>query len=141
MDQADPLETREIVRESDVNFQNMRTLFHIWFETFKTQKVTVRDISEAAEHNQELYDALFAVAGRKGKFDQPYLGYWLRKHRNKIMDEIQLIEAGRNRTNTTQWQMVSLNSQGPVRENVLKLQDVKSNPESTGKVKNDIETI
>jgi hypothetical protein len=139
------LETREIVRESDVYAQNIRSFFFAWHETFGERSVNVQEISKAAESNDELQDVLYSVAGRHGKFDPKALGYVLRKNKNKIFDGLQLIHDGaKGRNKIVHWKMVDIHGPQQRSEKVVQLPTMRNQaqePKGVSGGKNDVETF
>ena len=90
----DPLLAAEGLREQDPDLEGMRLLFTAWNEVVPTgSSVTaVGLLAMATELNQDLRDALQLVCSEKPNGRR--LGFWLRSHRNRIVDGLQLLHAG-----------------------------------------------
>lgn len=145
LDQADPWDTSEVVRETDVYAQNMRSFFSIWHETFGERSVNVQEITRAADNDNELQDVLYAIAGRHGKYDQKALGYVLRSNKHKIFDGLQLVHDGtKGRNKIVHWKMVDMHGPQQKSEKVVQLPtraNQAQKPTQGPGGKNDIETI
>lgn len=103
----DPLLTSEELRENDPDIEAMRLLFSAWHKSFGDTPVTVADvIDEGASIGQseveELRDALQLVCAEKPNSRR--LGYWLRSHRDRIVDGLQLKPGPHGgRSNVARW--------------------------------------
>jgi len=90
----DPLLPAEGLRDQDPDLEAMRLLFTAW------EKVVADDMPVTAAEllnmggaiNQDLHDALQLVCSEKPNGRR--LGFWLRSHRNRIVDGLQLRHAG-----------------------------------------------
>jgi putative DNA primase/helicase len=93
----DPLLTSEELREQDPDLEAMRLLYLSWQASFGERPVTVAEViaeslSVGQSANEELRDALKLVC-----LDKPqsrHLGYWIRAHRERIIDGMKLCKAG-----------------------------------------------
>jgi putative DNA primase/helicase len=99
----DPLLASEGLREQDPDLDAMRQLFGAWESAFGSTPKTVAEIVAAGmdtfmEPNSsgpvhpELRDALQLVCSEK--VNSRRLGYWLRAHRDRIIDGMQLVQMG-----------------------------------------------
>lgn len=93
----DPLVTSEELRAADPDMEGMRLVYSAWFEKFGTKAVTVSEVISAASSvgqsaNDDLRDALQLVCAEKANARR--LGGWLRSHRERIIDDMQLKQAG-----------------------------------------------
>lgn len=97
----DPLSASEGLRDQDPDIEAMRLLYSAWFSLHSSKPVTVSDIISAANEAQDfsgnyvhadLRDALQIVCAEKPNSRR--LGYWLRAHRDKIVDGLQLRQSG-----------------------------------------------
>jgi putative DNA primase/helicase len=98
----DPLGGAEALRESDPDLEAMRALFSAWLEIPSLNKpCTVAEIIKVGMEYMlgggdsacpELRDALQLVCSEK--VNSRRLGIWLRNHRDRIVDGMQLIRAG-----------------------------------------------
>lgn len=99
----DPLSPADVLRETDPDLETTRSMFSAWHKTFATDAATVAEAIAKARsvtprfdggsdpHHPELRDAIQAAAG--DKLDSRRLGFWLRKHRDRIVDGQQLKQA------------------------------------------------
>lgn len=91
----DPLGGAEALREVDPDIEAMRALFNAWIATpFTNPDVTVSQVVELGmkDGHGDLYDALQLVCSEK--VNSRRLGYWLRTHRDRIVDDLQLKRSG-----------------------------------------------
>ena len=98
---SDPLKASEGLRDQDPDIEAMRLLFSSWSAIFGTSPTTVADVVAAGMEtapmssnytNAELRDALQLVCSEKPNSRR--LGYWLRAHRERIVDGLQLRQSG-----------------------------------------------
>ncbi len=99
----DPLQPAEALRETDPDLETTRALFAAWRAMFEDTPTTVQEaIAKAREShprfdggtevaNGELRDAIQGAAG--DKMDSRRLGGWLRRHKDRIVDGLQLQQA------------------------------------------------
>ncbi len=97
----DPLEASEGLRDQDPDIEAMRLLFSSWYASFASIPTTVADVVTAGMAttpmssdyiNADLRDALQLVCAEKPNSRR--LGYWLRAHRERIVDGLQLRQSG-----------------------------------------------
>lgn len=93
----DPLLTSEELREQDPDLEAMRLMYTAWWQSFSDRAVTVAEVinegqSLGQSENEELRDALQLVCAEKPNSRR--LGFWLRSHRERIIDGLQLRQAG-----------------------------------------------
>lgn len=106
----DPLFTSEALREQDPDLEAMRLMYMAWNEVFGERSVTVAEvINESASVgqilNEELRDALHLVCAEKPSGRR--LGFWLRAHRERIIDGLQLHQAGNDgHAKVARWRVV-----------------------------------
>lgn len=111
----DPLLTAEALREADPDLEAMRALFVAWRECRQiTQAVTAAEVVAAAGGSDgkdsgldlDLREALQVVCSEK--INSRRLGNWLRAHRDKIVDGLQLRQAGSDgHAKVARWQVVT----------------------------------
>ncbi|MBK7416262.1 MAG: hypothetical protein IPJ38_15345 [Dechloromonas sp.] len=97
LDLPDPLLTSEELREQDPDLEAMRLLYSAWLLSFGERPVTVAEViaegaSVGQSANEELRDALQLVCAEKPNSRR--LSYWMRSHRERIIDGLQLCKAG-----------------------------------------------
>lgn len=101
----DPLIASECLREQDPDLEAMRQMFTAWSDLFGTADKTVAEIvaagmdsymgpGQSGPVHPELRDALQVVCREKPTGVR--LGYWLRSHRDRIVDGLQLVQSGRD---------------------------------------------
>lgn len=90
----DPLLAAEGLRDQDPDLEAMRLLFSAWNDVVPANSAVtgVELLGMASEINQDLRDALQLVCAEKPSSRR--LGFWLRSHRNRIIDGLQLVHAG-----------------------------------------------
>lgn len=93
----DPLKASEGLREQDPDLEAMRLLFSAWRQAFDDKAVTGAEVVAAGMATQlmssdrthpDLYEGLQLVCSEKPNTRR--LGYWLRAHRDRIVDGLQL---------------------------------------------------
>lgn len=100
---ANPLKASESLREQDPDLEGMRLLLGSWRDMFEDKQKTAAEIvavgmSEGGydeftkEQRATLKDALQLVCNEKPNARR--LGYWLRRHQNRIVDGMQVKQAG-----------------------------------------------
>jgi putative DNA primase/helicase len=90
----DPLLPAEGLRDQDPDLEAMRLLFTAWRRVVADgMAVTAAELlNMGGAINQDLHDALQLVCSEKANGRR--LGFWLRSHRNRIVDSLQLLHAG-----------------------------------------------
>jgi len=104
----DPLFPAEGLRDQDPDLEAMRLLFTAWNGVVPSgNAITAADLlGMASEVNQDLRDALQLVCSEKPNGRR--LGFWLRSHRNRIVDGLQLLHAGAdNKAKVAKWKVAS----------------------------------
>jgi putative DNA primase/helicase len=111
----DPLKAAEGLREQDPDLEATRQLFAAWREAFADKALTVAEVVTAGmatalmssdRTHPELYDGLQLVCSEKPNTRR--LGYWLRAHRDRIVDGMQLRQAGRDgHAKVVRWRVVT----------------------------------
>lgn len=103
LETPDPLGGAEALRESDPDLEAMRALFSAWLDIPMLDKAcTVSEVIKAGMDYlpggdaacPELRDALQLVCSEK--VNSRRLGIWLRNHRDRIVDGMQLLRVGEN---------------------------------------------
>ena len=98
---SDPLKASESLRDQDPDLEAMRLMFSAWHEVFGLKAMTAAEVvaagaefkpvSQDYEH-PELRDALQLICAEKPNTRR--LGHWLRNHRDRIADGLQIKQAG-----------------------------------------------
>lgn len=97
----DPLKASESLREQDPDLEGMRLLFDSWLAAFGDQPKTAAEVVSAGSEYRpvsesyaypDLRDALQLVCNEKPNARR--LGYWLRRHQDRIVDGMQVKHAG-----------------------------------------------
>lgn len=114
MGQPDPLKASESLRAQDPDLEGMRLLLGAWHDAFSAQSKTAAEIVAAgmsaggelsATEREALHDALQMVCNEKPNARR--LGYWMRAHRDRIVDGLQLKQAGiGGPAKVTRWQVL-----------------------------------
>ncbi|MDO8413567.1 MAG: hypothetical protein Q7S51_07250 [Gallionellaceae bacterium] len=114
---ADPIKAAEGLRQQDPDLEAMRLLFESWRATFPSGEATAADVVSASLSTMgfgetltrsypDLYDALQMVCAEK--INSRRLGYWLRSHRDRIVDGMRLEQCGVDGTSKiTKWKIVN----------------------------------
>lgn len=112
---ADPLGAADAMRDEDPDLAAMRGLYSAWWDCYadaeKSAADVIRDARSGAhrldggDDYRDLRDALQLALG--DRIDPRTLGYWLRRHRGRIIDK-RKVEAGRGDSHAkkTTWRMV-----------------------------------
>ncbi|MEW6414371.1 MAG: hypothetical protein AB1482_03865 [Pseudomonadota bacterium] len=95
----DPLKASDGLREQDPDLEGMRLLLSAWLDAFQDTPRTAADLVAAGMNvgeiettkRQALHDALQLVCNEKPNARR--LGYWLRRHKNRIVDGMQVKQA------------------------------------------------
>lgn len=107
----DPLKASECLRDQDPDLEAMRLLFAAWHELYGNTAKTAAEVSaagiesapmSATYSNPDLHDALYLVCSEKPNARR--LGYWLRAHRDRIVDGLTLKQSGADtHTKVARW--------------------------------------
>ncbi|WP_291988398.1 hypothetical protein [Candidatus Accumulibacter sp. ACC007] len=116
----DPLKASEALRDQDPDLEAMRLLFGSWNEEFSSEKKTAADVVSAGMEaapmtseyvRAELREALQLVCSEKPNARR--LGYWLRSHRDRIVDGLTLKQAGADgHAKVARWSVTSAGDAG-----------------------------
>lgn len=115
----DPIKASEGLRDLDPDLDGMRSLFGAWIDLFGDQPATAAEVvavgmstAMSGNHtNPELYDALQFTCAEKP--NPRRLGGWLRAHKDRIIDGMQIKQAGRKtHTKVALWTVQSAGSVG-----------------------------
>ncbi|MDO9371270.1 MAG: hypothetical protein Q7U07_01575 [Gammaproteobacteria bacterium] len=99
----DPLKASEGLREQDPDIEGMRLLLAAWHDAFKDTPVTAAQVAAAGidtvpmsgeRARADLYDALQMICAEKPNTRR--IGYWLRAHRDRVIDGLQIKQATRD---------------------------------------------
>jgi putative DNA primase/helicase len=96
----DPLKASDSLREQDPDLEGMRLLLAAWRDAFQGDPTTAAKVVEGGMiagsletmKREPLYDALQMVCNEKPNARR--LGYWLRRHQDRIVDGMQVKQAG-----------------------------------------------
>lgn len=97
LDLPDPILTSEELRAADPELEAQRLVFSSWYSEFGDKPVTIADVLSAASSvgqsaNEDLRDALHLVCSEKPTGRR--LGGWAQRNRDRIIDGLQLKQAG-----------------------------------------------
>lgn len=104
----DPLLTAEGLRDQDPDIEAMRVMFTAWHDSKRMAlgPATAAEIVFESESDQDLREALQVVCSEK--VNTRRLGIWLRQHRDKIIDGLQLRQAGSDgHAKVARWRVVT----------------------------------
>jgi len=114
LNQPDPLQPSEGLREIDPDIQTTRALFAAWCDTFPDGTTTANALRTARKMNHrfdgedelthpELRDAIQMAIG--DKLDSRALSRWLRRHRDRIIDGLTLHQGEDLHAKVARWQV------------------------------------
>jgi putative DNA primase/helicase len=111
---TDPLGGAEALRDADPDMEAMRALFNAWLDISELQNgCTVADIIKVGNDYMvggdpsypDMRDALQLVCSEK--INSRRLGYWLRSHKDRIVDGIQLLRVGEDgHAKVARWKVI-----------------------------------
>lgn len=114
---ADPLDSAEREREdADDETEVLASLFECWHARFGERPVSVRELLEQAEADEDLGDALVELVRKKAQdaaFDPRAVGHKLRSAAGSIKRGRRLEQAGRTKVGRL-WRVVLVGEPGPV---------------------------
>jgi len=84
---ADPAETRASILDSDPRKDELLVVLDLWQQAFGSARVEVADIAdiERGKAVGELRDKLIEVACRHGAWSGKSVGWWLRRHKDRVV--------------------------------------------------------
>ena len=92
---ADPVATMEHARATDNKLDDLALILTLWrAEVGPTVRVTCRQLVDRAVNNDELRDALMAIAGQGVAISTKRLGKWLGQNANRICNRMSVEMAG-----------------------------------------------
>jgi hypothetical protein len=119
LDEPDPVDVMERVREADPLLANLKAMVAAWHEAFEGREVLARQVIDKATDakHPDLNDALAAVAGDdRGIINARRLGYWLRSNKDKVVllagVSYRLAQAGVDHRTAT-WKVVKVERDAP----------------------------
>lgn len=98
---------------SDPDRETLGRLLSLWQKLLGKRPTMVRDLVKAADKHSkeseriELYELLMDIADGRGEVDRRRLGWWIKKHANRIVDGLKL-ERAQGQRNADQWVVVSV---------------------------------
>lgn len=110
----DPLKAAEGLRQQDPDIEAMRMLFEAWLAAFPTGEATAAEVVSASldgmmsgtvKTHPDLYDAMQMVCAEK--INSRRLAYWLRSHRDRMVDDMRLEQCGNDgHAKIARWKIV-----------------------------------
>jgi len=112
----DPIETMERARADDPVKTALINLYNGWYDAVGSAAQTTSEIVTAATTRMfdslahpALHDALTDVADdRRGGIATKTLGRYLATHKNRVVDGLKMVEAGKDRTKKALWKVVKV---------------------------------
>jgi hypothetical protein len=118
---ADPVDTMAEVRAADPETSQLRQVMTAWREAFGSEAITVSQLVKKAMEqqraatldgslefvNEDLHEALMAVAGRGGGINNRALGKWIMGFKDRVLDGVRFEERG-TRQGAVVWALVSI---------------------------------
>ena len=121
LDQADPVDTLDNVRQSDPRLDAITAVLTQWSEVIGSDRVSVQDLIDRATRlgpsgfgvkpdfqHSSLREALLAVAGDGGAINGRRLSKWIGSNENRIVDGIRVARRGMYRGFMT-WSLEQVN--------------------------------
>ena len=114
---SDPLEASSLLREQDPDLETTRAVLSAWRDVFAGDAVTASDVvregdavgeglDPTAAVHPALREALRMVSGGRQITSQK-LGYWLRGHKDRIVDGMRIALLPPDRNGISRWQVVT----------------------------------
>jgi hypothetical protein len=114
---ADPMEASGLLRDQDPDMETIRAVLVAWFDVFAGDAVSAADVVREGmalgegmdvsnPTHPELREALLLVSGGRQPTSQK-LGYWLRAHKDRIVDGKRLSMLKADRNGISRWQLVT----------------------------------
>jgi len=114
---ADPLEASSLLREQDPDLETTRAVLTAWQAVFAGDAVSAADVVREGmalgegmdvsnPTHPELREALLMVSGGRQPTSQK-LGYWLRAHKDRIVDGLRVALLPPDRNGISRWQVVT----------------------------------
>ena len=113
LDLPDPLLSSEELREQDPDLEAMRLLYSAWHKSFSDNPVTIAEVitksaATGMSADDDLRDAVRLACTDKDKPNSRSLGYWVRAHRERIIDGMQLCKAGADsHAKVAKWKVIN----------------------------------
>lgn len=115
---VDPLDASSLLREQDPDMETTRALLTAWWEVFagdeKTASEVVKEgaaIGEGMDRDTPshpaLREALMLACGGRGEPTPYRLGYWLRGHKDRIVDGKRITSGEKDRNGVSRWRVVT----------------------------------
>jgi putative DNA primase/helicase len=113
----DPLDASALLRDQDPDMETMRALLQAWSEVFAGDAVTAADViregtasgdgmDPTAATHPALSEALKMVSGGRPPTTNK-LGYWLRQHKDRIVDGLRIVLMPKDRNGIGRWKVVT----------------------------------
>jgi len=114
---SDPLEASSLLRDQDPDLETTRAVLMAWWGVFAGDEKTAADVvregmaggegfADSAPTHPELREALLMVSGGRSPTSQK-LGYWLRAHKDRIVDGYRIALLPPDRNGISRWQVVT----------------------------------
>ncbi len=113
---ADPAASVFEAMAEDPDRETLGRLLTAWHTTFGKTPVMVRDALKQAAlpgEQQELSEVLRDIAEERGEINRRKLGWWIKRHSNRIVDGRRFVRASGNRS-AEAWQVDLVESVSPV---------------------------
>jgi hypothetical protein len=115
---ADPTESVFVAMAEDPDRDLLLRLLDAWILVFGKTAAMVRDAMRrtmAPDHpdHAELRDVLLEIAGERGEINPRKLGWWIRRHSGRIVEEKRIVRADGNKS-AERWRVELVPSVSPV---------------------------
>jgi hypothetical protein len=102
----DPVDAIDVTYDLDPETAKLSALMSAWWDVFGKTPVKVSDLIRKVTATQpedfdfndtkpELLDALLEIAGEGRNINSRRLGRWVERHRDRMVDELKIVEAGK----------------------------------------------
>ena len=114
----DPCDTMNAARDDDPATTNLRQLFHAWDRAVQGNANTSSEMAAHANlrgpHNDLIHSALNEILTdlasdiRTGQIKPKSLGKYLSNNKNRVIDGLKLVEAGKDRDDKILWKVIKI---------------------------------
>jgi hypothetical protein len=104
---ADPMESVFEAMAEDPDRETLDRLLTAWQSEFARAPTMVRDAVNRATLCDELREVLYDIAGERGEINRRRLGWWIKRHAGRIVNDRRFVRASGNRS-AEMWKVESV---------------------------------
>ena len=93
--------------QHDPDADALGRILKLWHGKFKNDPKTVREVLQALSYQDDLMDALREVAEERGEINRKRLGWWIRRHEHRIVNDLEF-QRGTDSGGSVKWTVVSV---------------------------------